>query len=119
MADRPVDHRIGYGIGRRRLWGRETAFDANTSRGFGVVVGIEVAIAVVGVVVLAILRMPYLSAPWVALVVGLHLFPVAALLHFPLLYAVAEGLTAVAIAAVPVARSQPATDARNIVRGCT
>lgn len=88
-----------------RLWDGDTVFDANTSRAFGVVVGLEVALAVVGVVVLAILHKQDLSAAWVAFVVGVHLFPVAALLHYPLLYVVATVVTAVAIAAVPVARS--------------
>jgi uncharacterized membrane protein len=42
----------------------------------------------------------------IALVVGLHLVPLAALLRYPLLYVVAALVTLVALAAVPLARSR-------------
>ena len=57
MADRRVDHGVATALAGRlltwRLWSRETVFDANTSRAFGVVVGLEVALAVMGVVVIS------------------------------------------------------------------
>lgn len=89
-----------------RGWSSGTAFNADTSRLFGLVVGLELLLAAVGVAVLAIRRHKELSSAWVALIVGLHLFPVAALLEFPLLHAVAAAIVVVSIAAIPVARSR-------------
>lgn len=94
------------GIVTWRRWGEGTAFDAETSRAFGIVVGIEFALAAAGVIVLAIRRRLSFSSAWVAFVVGVHLFPVATLLQFPLLYVVAAAVTAIALAAIPVARSR-------------
>ena len=85
-------------------WGEATALDADTSRAFGIMVGIEFALAIAGVIVLAIMKRLDLSSAWVALVVGLHLFPLAALFGFPLIYLVAAAVTTVALTAVPVAR---------------
>lgn len=91
-----------------RHWSDGTAFDADTSRAFGVVVGIEVAAAGLGAGLLAVRRRTALIPVWIALVVGLHLAPVAALLRYPLLYVVAALVTLVALAAVPLARSRSA-----------
>ena len=41
---------------------------------------------------------------WIALVVGVHLFALAPLLHYPLLYPMAALVTIAALVAVPVAR---------------
>ncbi|MFE9918609.1 hypothetical protein ACFYPG_25970 [Micromonospora sp. NPDC005553] len=89
-----------------RHWSDGTAFDDDTSRTFGIVVGIEFGVAAVGAGVLALLRRRELTAPWVALVVGLHLFPVAALMDYPLIHVVAALVTVVALAAVPMARAR-------------
>jgi hypothetical protein len=70
------------------------------------VVGSEFAVAGLGALVLALRRRSDLTPAWVALVVGVHLFPVAALLRYPLIYAVAALVTLVAVAAIPVARSR-------------
>jgi hypothetical protein len=43
---------------------------------------------------------------WIALVVGLHLFPVAAIIGYPLIHVIGALITAAALAAVPIARSQ-------------
>lgn len=43
---------------------------------------------------------------WVAFVVGAHLFPVAALIDYPMIYIVATLITVVSVAATPVARSR-------------
>lgn len=87
-------------------WSDGTAFDADTSRTFGIVVGVEFAVAAVGAGLLARLRRGELIAPWIALVVGVHLFPVAALLGYPLIHLVAALVTVVAVVAVPVARAR-------------
>jgi hypothetical protein len=88
-----------------RHWSDGTALDAATSRTFGIVVGIEVAVAALGAVVLTRLRRSELVPAWIALVVGVHLFPLATLLRYPLLGVVAALVTVIALVAVPVARS--------------
>ncbi|TQJ20781.1 hypothetical protein FBZ33_0984 [Micromonospora sp. A202] len=89
-----------------RHWSDGTAFDADTSPTFGIVVGIEFGAAAVGAGLLALLKRRELIAPWVALVVGVHLFPVAALMDYPLIHLVAALVTLVAVVAIPVARAR-------------
>jgi len=48
-------------------------------------------------------------APWVALVVGVHFWPLAPLLRYPLLYGVATLVSIAALVAVPLARAQTVT----------
>jgi len=81
-----------------------TAFDRDTSIGFGVVVGIEVLLAGAGAAVLSARGRKETIPVWIAFVVGVHLFPVAALVGFPLIYVVAALVTIAAVAATPVAR---------------
>jgi hypothetical protein len=87
-----------------RLWSRDTAFDDTTGPRFGIVVGIEFGTAALGAVLLAVLRRADWTAAWIALVVGLHLFPVAVILEYPLLHLVAAAVTVAALAAIPLAR---------------
>ncbi|MEU8655379.1 hypothetical protein [Actinoplanes philippinensis] len=89
-----------------RNWDATTAFDEDTSRTFGIVVGLEVLLAGAGAVVLSLRGRRELVPVWIALVVGLHLFPVAALLAFPLVHLVGALVTVGALVAVPVARSR-------------
>jgi hypothetical protein len=56
-------------------WGDGTAFDEDTSKTFGVVVGIEVVLAGVGAAVLAARGRRDVIPVWIGLVVGVHLFP--------------------------------------------
>jgi hypothetical protein len=86
-----------------RHWSDGTAFDAATSRTFGIVVGIEFAAAALGAGLLALRGRRAMIAPWVALVVGAHLFPVAAILGYPLIHLVALLVTLVALMAPRVA----------------
>ncbi|WP_320065126.1 hypothetical protein [Micromonospora sp. RTGN7] len=97
---------VAAGVLTWRRWSDPTAFDADTSRTFGLIVGIEFAVAALGAGLLALRRRRELIPVWVALVVGVHLFPVAALLDYPLIHVVAALVTAVALAAVPVARAR-------------
>jgi hypothetical protein len=83
-----------------------TAFDQDTSTAFGIVVGIEVVLAGAGAVVLRRMGRTEFVPVWIALVVGLHLFPVAALIGYPLIHVVAALVTIAALAAVPVARAR-------------
>ncbi|MDG4797074.1 hypothetical protein [Micromonospora sp. WMMD1082] len=89
-----------------RHWSAGTAFDDDTSRAFGIVVGIEFGAAALGAGLLAVRRRADLISAWVAFVVGVHLFPVAALIGYPLIHVVAALITLVAVAAIPVARAR-------------
>jgi hypothetical protein len=89
-----------------RNWDAATAFDEDTSRSFGIVAGLEVILAGTGAVVLSVRGRRDMVPVWIALVVGLHLFPVAVLLAFPLIYLVGALVTISALAAVPVARTR-------------
>ena len=89
-----------------RHWSDGTAFDEGTSKAFGVVVAIEVVLAGAGAAVLGTRGKKELIPVWIALIVGLHLFPVAAILGYPLIHVVAALVTIAALAAVPVARSR-------------
>jgi hypothetical protein len=97
---------VGGGVITWRTWSGPTVFDAGTSRTFGVVVGVEVALAGVGAAVLARRRRSELVPAWVALVVGVHLVPVAVLVRSPLIAVTGVLVTLAALAAVPLARSR-------------
>ncbi len=88
-------------------WPEGSVFDRfSTAQSFGVVVGIEVVVACLGAAVLSCMRRSELTPAWIALVVGIHFIPLASLLKYPLLYVVAGGVVAMAVAAAPVARSR-------------
>ena len=89
-----------------RHWNDGTAFDRDTSITFGIVVGVEVALAGLGAAVLGLRGRKELVPVWIALVVGVHFFPVAAIIDYPLIYVVGALVTIGALAAVPVARSR-------------
>jgi hypothetical protein len=94
------------GILTWRHWSDGTAFDRDTSIRFGIVVGIEFALAGIGAGILAARRRSDLTPVWIALVVGVHLFPVAVLLGYPLIHVVAALVTVAAVVAYPLARSR-------------
>jgi hypothetical protein len=89
-----------------RYWHDGTAFDEGTGRAFGIVVGIEFGAAALGAAVLAVRRRRELIQVWIAFVVGVHLFPVALLVRYPLIHVVATLITLAAVASVPPARSR-------------
>lgn len=97
---------VAAGLLTWRHWHDGTAFDEDTSRAFGIVVGIEFGAAALGAVLLAVLRRRELIPVWIAFVVGVHLFPVAELIGYPVIHVVAALVTIAALAAVPVARSR-------------
>jgi hypothetical protein len=68
---------IAGGIVAWQNWDAGTVFDAATGRSFGIVVGVEVLLAGLGAWFLAYRRRTELIPPWVALVVGVHFFPLA------------------------------------------
>jgi hypothetical protein len=65
---------VAGGVVTWRDWSSGTVFDEDTSRAFGLVVGIEFAVAGLGALALALRRRSDLTPAWVALVVGIHLF---------------------------------------------
>jgi hypothetical protein len=97
---------VAGGVLTWRRWTDPTAFDADTSRIFGIVVGIEVALAGLGSAVLERRGRGDLVPAWVALVVGVHLIPLAWLLQYPLIGVAAALVILVAVLAVPLARSR-------------
>ncbi|MBL6279340.1 hypothetical protein JMF97_24610 [Micromonospora fiedleri] len=92
-----------------RHWHDGTAFDETTSRAFGVVVGIEFGTAALGSLLLVLRARRDLIPVWIAFVVGVHLFPVAALIGYPIIYVVAALITVAALAAFPIARARKLT----------
>ncbi|HRW10622.1 MAG TPA: hypothetical protein P5121_36210 [Caldilineaceae bacterium] len=97
------------GIFTWQHWSDDTAFNPQTGRTFGLIVGIEFAIAGIGAGVLGWWGRADLIAPWVALVVGIHFIPLAPLLHSPLLYGVAALVIIGALVTVPLAAAQGVT----------
>lgn len=97
---------IAGGLLTWRLWHNDTAFDEATSRAFGVVVAIEFGAATLGSVLLMFRGRRDLISMWVAFVVGVHLFPVAALIDYPMIHMAAALITVVSVAAIPVARAR-------------
>lgn len=88
-------------------WSGSTAFaDAGTSRMYGIIVGIEFGLAGLGAGLLAAVKRAEWIAVWVALVVGVHLFSIAATLDYPLIHVVGVLVTAVSLLAVPIARAR-------------
>jgi hypothetical protein len=100
---------VAGGITAWRNWATGTAFDADTSPIFGVIVAIEVVLASGGAILLSRRGRRDLIAPWVALIVGLHFLPMAPLLEFPLFYVVGALVTIAALVSVPLARSRDIT----------
>lgn len=92
-----------------RHWHDGSAIDARTGPLFGIVVGIEFAAAGLGSAVLAARKRAVLISAWIAFVVGVHLFPVAAVLDIPALHIPAALITVASGAAVWGARSNSIT----------
>lgn len=89
-----------------RHWSDGTVFDASTGKAFGIVVGIEFGLAGIGAAILGASKRSELIPVWIALVVGLHLFPVAVILDYPFIHVIGALVTLAALAAVPVARAR-------------
>lgn len=91
-----------------RHWSEGTVFDAQASPRFGIVVGVEFALAGIGAAVLGARGRRDLIPAWVAFVVGVHLFPVAVIMRYPVLHVVAGLVSVAALASVPIARARGA-----------
>lgn len=86
-------------------WSGGTVFNSKTATQFGAVVAIEFVLAGVGASLLAARGRQRIISAWVALVVGIHFFPVAMTLQYPLLYGVGAFVTVAALAAIPLAKA--------------
>lgn len=82
-------------------WSDGTAFGSKTGPVFVIIVAIEFAVAGLGAGVLAARRKNDIIPAWIALVIGVHLFSMAPLLSYPLLYVVAALVSMGALAAIP------------------
>ncbi|GAA4954390.1 hypothetical protein [Actinoplanes utahensis] len=89
-----------------RHWDDGTVFTADSSRTFGIVVGIEFGAAAAMAVLLTVMRRKELIPVWIAFIVGVHLFPVAAIIEYPLVHVTAVLVTAVVLASLPFARKR-------------
>jgi hypothetical protein len=85
-------------------WSDGTVFDEHTGPRFGIVVGIEFAVAGLGAGLLAWRGKRDLVPAWIAFVVGVHLYPVAVLLDYAFLHVVATLVAVASVVSVPVAR---------------
>ncbi|WP_213453253.1 hypothetical protein [Rhizomonospora bruguierae] len=81
-----------------------TAFDRDTSIHYGVAVGIEFALAGIGAVILGGTGRKEFIPVLVGLIVGIHFFPLAVILNYPVLHVIGALATGAAAAAVPLAR---------------
>lgn len=97
---------VGGGVLTWANWDTGTVFNADTSRTFGIVVGIEVVLAGLGSWLLIARDRRALVSPWIALVVGVHFFPLAALMDIPALHVLAALMTIGAIVSVRFARTR-------------
>jgi hypothetical protein len=88
-----------------RNWSGGSALSApGAMRQYGIIVGVEFGVAAAGAAVIAFWGRGDYIAAWVCLVVGVHFWPMAPVLHSPSLVALGALLTVVAIAAVLVSR---------------
>ncbi len=85
-------------------WGAASALTATGAyQTFGLVVGIEVAAALLGAGVLRYWHQQAFTAPWVAFVVGLHMLPLASVFQDRALYGLGFLLMAAAVAPLVLA----------------
>jgi len=93
-----------------RHWSDGSALgEPGAMRRYGIILGIEVAVAAVGAVVLTVRDHRELIAPWVCFVVGAHFVPLAGPLESPILYPLAVVMVLVAVGTVPYARRRGLT----------
>jgi hypothetical protein len=97
---------VAGGLVAWQRWSDASAIDAQTGPVFGIIVLVEFGLSGIGAAVLTRRQRGELVPAWVALVVGLHFFPLAALLQYPLLHVVAALVTLASIVAIPLARAR-------------
>ncbi|HEY1180160.1 MAG TPA: hypothetical protein VGF17_28730 [Phytomonospora sp.] len=100
---------IGGGLIAWQHWTDGSAITAETGPRFGIIVGVEVAFAALGSVILTVRKKSAYIAPWIAAVVGIHFIPLATLLKTPVLFAAGALVTIGAWASIRIARSRDLT----------
>jgi hypothetical protein len=92
-----------------RHWSDGSVIDASVGPKFGIVVGVEFALAGLGAAFLAVRKQAHLTSAWIAFVVGVHFFPVAVLLEIPALHVTAALVAIASVASVFIARARSLT----------
>ncbi|SDL47004.1 hypothetical protein SAMN05216298_3964 [Glycomyces sambucus] len=92
-----------------RHWSDGSVIDASVGPKFGIIVGVEFALAGLGCGLLAWRKRADLMSAWIAFVVGVHFFPVAVLLEIPALHVTAALVTVASIASVFIAKARSLT----------
>lgn len=88
-----------------RHWGPDSVFAAqDTRRAFGIVTGIEFGAATLGAVILVLRKKARWISTWICLVVGVHFYPLARILHDPGLLVLATVMTLVAVFSATLSR---------------
>ncbi|WP_435091658.1 hypothetical protein [Micromonospora aurantiaca (nom. illeg.)] len=105
------------GIVTARTWDEGNSVDETTGPVFGVIVLIEVVLCAVGAIWLQQTGRTSLVPVWIALVVGLHFFPLAPLLGYPALAIWAVIVPLVALISVAVARRYDLTPSAVVGAG--
>jgi len=96
---------IAGGLFAWQNWGPESALAVpGAQRAFGIICGIEFGLAGLGAAVLALTKRLQWTAPWVALVVGVHFVPLAILLGDAGLYVLAALIVVAVVISVVVHR---------------
>jgi hypothetical protein len=90
-----------------RHWSGDSALsEPGAMRQYGIIVGVEFSVAAAGAAAIALLGRSEYVAPWICLVVGVHVFPMAPVLKSPPLFVLGAALIAVAAAAVLICRGR-------------
>ncbi|MBO4139057.1 hypothetical protein J5U46_02660 [Micromonospora tulbaghiae] len=105
------------GIVTVRTWDEGSSVDDRTGPIFGVIVLIEVVLCAAGAIWLRRTGRAPLVPAWIALIVGLHFFPLAPLLGYPALAIWAALVTLVAVVSVTVARRYDLTPSAVVGAG--
>ncbi|WFF04684.1 hypothetical protein O7622_16520 [Micromonospora sp. WMMD1076] len=105
------------GIVTARTWDEGNSVDERTGPVFGVIVLIEVVLCAAGAIWLQRAGRASLVPVWIALIVGLHFFPLAPLLGYPVLAIWAALVTLVALVGVVVARRRDLTPSAVVGAG--
>ncbi|GIG67358.1 hypothetical protein [Phytomonospora endophytica] len=100
---------IGGGLVAWQHWNDGSAITSETGPRFGIIVGVEVAFAAAGSVILTVRKKSAYIAPWIAAVVGIHFIPLATILETPLLFAAGALVTIGAWTSIRIARSRDLT----------
>ncbi len=100
-------------------WTDGSAITSETGPIFGLIVAVEVVLSAAGAAVLHRRGQSRYIPAWVAVIVGLHLLPLAPLFRYPFLWIVGAAVTLIGLAAIPIAsaRSLPVSAVTGVAVG--